>query len=1518
MQTTPKANNILGHFFALLGSVVMLAIATWVSASSSEQVKPIDNLATPRTGHTATALSDGKILITGGDGDGNLVAASEIFDPETQTSSAGAAMHTARVDHSATLLADGRVLVAGGTGASGALSSAEIFDPAHPENFQTVGSAMSTARTRHTATLLNDGHVLIAGGDAQGTAELFDPATGTFMPTIWPLTVARSGHTATLFTDDSVLLAGGNTATMETYTSGQGFTLDPATMSVVRTGHWAFELSDTRLLLFQGDTGNTIDEFNPGTGTITPKGNLDFHASSSSLLANGKVLVLGAGVAGLYDPDAVPPAPDFTAFDEQSVPGSGVLPRSGQSAVTLPGDKKILITGGVDGSNQLLGQALFNPAKIWTDRDDYMPDDPVIINGSGWQANESIYLFAVDNETEQWTYEMTVNADSNGEFVISPFFIVELRHLGVQFHVTALGAQSTMQADVYFTDSQPGTVSLSPPSRSIAPGGSTTYTATITHSGNNNACGLTFGVTGLPAGASGSFAPNPVTMTNANVTSTLTINTTGATAPGQYTFTVTTTKAANCQGGVGPGPTTTGTLIVTQPPTITSANSTTFTVLTSGQSFQVTATGVPAPTFSFTGTLPSGVTLSSAGLLSGTPAAGTVGSYPITITAQNGISPNATQNFTLIVQKATPTFQALSASQTIVFGQSPITVSGRLNAGTNVVPSGTGTVTVSTASGSIGPFTGNPGNFTNTVNTSAIPVGGPYTITYSYAGNADFNSATDTSTTLTVGKANTSTAITSDLPDPSTTVQSVTVNYTVSVTPPGGGSPTGNVTVSDGVDSCTGTVTAGIGSCNLTLTTVGSRTLTATYAGNSNYNGSTSPGVSHVVNPGTVNTTTTVTSSSPSNTSTYGDNVTFTAKVTAASGTVDPTGTVTFTIDGNAGSAIPLGACSPAVAGTACAQTSTSTLSHNGGVAHIVSAAYTHTGNFVDSNGSLTGGQTVNRKTLTAEIIGDPTRPYNGNTNATLTSANFQLNGLVGTDDFTVTQTAGTYNSKDVVTGDTVTATLSVSDFTPLGGTLADNYNLPTTASGPGHISAAPLTASIIGNPTRPYNCGTVATLTSANFSLSGLIGSENFTVTQTGGAYNSKDVVSATTVTATLAEGDFTPTNGAIATNYVLPTSASGPGQITKVNATINITPYTSPTTVYNCLPHTATGTATGCDGPLAGLDLSGTTHTNAGDYPNDPWTFTDVTGNYNDDSGTVHDSIAKANAVINVSLYHVTFNCNPHTATGTATGACNGGTEDLSSLLDLSGTTHTNAGTYTDTWTFAGNSNYNSDSGSVNDIIDKANTSASVTSTPNPSIVAQPVTFTATVAGTPPVTCVPTGTVTFKDGATTLGSGTLNGSGQATLTTSFATAGSHSITAVYGGNSNFNGSTSATYTQSVQFIFIGFLPPIDNLPTFNSVKAGQTIPVKWQLKDYNGNLISDLGTLASPNGLTSANINCGGGTPDDVEELASPGGTVFRFDGTQFIYNWQTSRPWAGTCRIMTVRLSDGTTHTAQFKFK
>jgi hypothetical protein len=99
----------------------------------------------------------------------------------------------------------------------------------------------------------------------------------------------------------------------------------------------------------------------------------------------------------------------------------------------------------------------------------------------------------------------------------------------------------------------------------------------------------------------------------------------------------------------------------------------------------------------------------------------------------------------------------------------------------------------------------------------------------------------------------------------------------------------------------------------------------------------------------------------------------------------------------------------------------------------------------------------------------------------------------------------------------------------------------------------------------------------------------------------------------------------------------------------------------------------------------------------------------------------------------------------------------------------------------------------------VNKANTTTTVTSSLNPSCEGQSVTFTATVAhATAGGAGTPTGTVTFKDGAVTLGTGTLSG-GVATFSTSLLTAGAHSITAVYGGDSNFNGSTSSAITQNV-----------------------------------------------------------------------------------------------------------------------
>ena len=182
-----------------------------------------------------------------------------------------------------------------------------------------------------------------------------------------------------------------------------------------------------------------------------------------------------------------------------------------------------------------------------------------------------------------------------------------------------------------------------------------------------------------------------------------------------------------------------------------------------------------------------------------------------------------------------------------------------------------------------------------------------------------------------------------------------------------------------------------------------------------------------------------------------------------------------------------------------------------------------------------------------------------------------------------------------------------------------------------------------------------------------------------------------------------FTDTTG----NY---NDASGTvdNNIDKADVVIVVTPYT---VTYDGTAHQSTGTATGVGAAdrSADLSLTGTVHTDAGDYTGDNWTFTDTTGNYNDDAGTVDNTINKANAVISVTPYSVTYDGVAHTSTGTATGVA---AVDLSGQLDLSGTTHTDAGVYgADAWSFAGGTNYNDATGTVANSIAKANATIAVT---------------------------------------------------------------------------------------------------------------------------------------------------------------------------------------------------------------
>jgi hypothetical protein len=133
---------------------------------------------------------------------------------------------------------------------------------------------------------------------------------------------------------------------------------------------------------------------------------------------------------------------------------------------------------------------------------------------------------------------------------------------------------------------------------------------------------------------------------------------------------------------------------------------------------------------------------------------------------------------------------------------------------------------------------------------------------------------------------------------------------------------------------------------------------------------------------------------------------------------------------------------------------------------------------------------------------------------------------------------------------------------------------------------------------------------------------------------------------------------------------------------------------------------------------------------------------------------------------------------------------------------TTTLAVGSHTVTAAFTGASGWANSSGDDSgapQVVNKAATTTAVSSSTNPSVFSQPVTFTATVTANAPGSGVPTGTVTFKDGTATLGTGALDGSGHATFTSSTLSVASHSITAVYGGGASFNGSTSSTVTQTV-----------------------------------------------------------------------------------------------------------------------
>jgi hypothetical protein len=290
----------------------------------------------------------------------------------------------------------------------------------------------------------------------------------------------------------------------------------------------------------------------------------------------------------------------------------------------------------------------------------------------------------------------------------------------------------------------------------ITPGATTPYTLTVTNAaGTPTTAAATVTVVPLPAITS--FVPGLTTITAGNTTTLTAVftggtgsvnNGVGAVVSGtavNITPAVTTTYTLTVTNAAGTPTTAAATVTVNTPPAFTSSSGATFTVGSNG-TFPMTATGYPTPALSMVGSLPNNVTFVDNGngtaTISGTPATGTAGNYPITITAHNGIGVDATQVFTLTVNTG-PAITLSPSNQTVTAGGS---------VSFTAAATGTPTPTVQwQVSTSGGPFTNLTGatSTTLTFTATAAQNGNQYQAVFTNPAG----SATTTAATLTVNFA---------------------------------------------------------------------------------------------------------------------------------------------------------------------------------------------------------------------------------------------------------------------------------------------------------------------------------------------------------------------------------------------------------------------------------------------------------------------------------------------------------------------------------------------------------------------------------------------------------------------------------------------------------------------------------------------------------------------------------------------------------------------------------------------
>jgi hypothetical protein len=631
-------------------------------------------------------------------------------------------------------------------------------------------------------------------------------------------------------------------------------------------------------------------------------------------------------------------------------------------------------------------------------------------------------------------------------------------------------------------------------------------------------------------------------------------------------------------------------------------------------------------------------------------------------------------------------------------------------------------------------------NATATLSLTNLSVGS-HAIGATYSGDATFLGSTATTLTQTVSQAPSQTSLSRSV-NPSQLGQAVVFSATVTGA---GATPTGTVTFKDaGTTLGSAPVTAGVATYTTSSLTVGTHSITALYNGDSNYTGSSSVAAGQVVSQAP---TTTVVASSI-NPSLYFQGTVLSATVSPAfSGTTTPTGSVVFLFqDGT-----PVGKAQLNGSGTA-----TWTVSSLPVGTHAVTVTYLGDTNYQSSSSALLL-QTVNPTSTTVSLASSVSTSVFGQT-ITLSGAAVAVAPGGGTPTGTLTFVdLGQQTSTQAGTGTTLgTCTLSAAACSITAAALAvGTHNLFVSYAGDANFTISDSSASLFVQTVNPAN-------------------------------------------TTTLLTSSSDPTNYGQNVTFTAVVSVQAPGRGTLTGSVA----FSDGATVLGTVPVDATGTAT-----FTTSTLSVAAHAISAAYGADP-DFASSTAGLTQTvnvEGVTEVLTSSANPSVfggAITLTAVVTASNTGTPTGTVTFLDGASTLASGVALDGTGTatlttSALTGGSHALKAIYGGDAN---DAGATATLVQLVNTAPTTTVLaldPAASQFGDTVTLTATVTSTAQGT--PTGSVQFFDGTILIQSVPLTPAGTSTLTRSTFSVRTHTLTAIYSGDTNYTSSTSQAQTEDV-----------------------------------------------------------------------------------------------------------------------